>query len=558
MKKGDILNKILILSIFLFIFSSGFLIYSLFFKPTPVKGLKINLIGANEVNSLENYNYQVEIINNSNQRLTDTNLKISLSNGAFFVDRNEKEFSLFMDELEPKKSYKQNFELFFLNEGGLRENIKITLSYRIENKSYVFEKEENFSVFVKNPPIKVQIYLPEKVYVNQQFQASFRILNLTNRKLNNLKISIEPPSSFILSSAFPQSENFYWQFPTINPLETKDISLVGQIQNIQSSGIFGVKVNFDFQNSTYSLVKEIAKINLLENPVSFEIKTTPIAESIPIGSNIYYEITLENKSQTLLENNEVRVYFDGPFDFSSLNTDGYFSQLDNILYFNARNKPELLKLNPGDKVKFNFSISLYQSYPILGEKNKNFSAKIKVEFRSPTIPTEVETAGKEYVVFQENEKKIIGNIYASQEVVYNDKYFPGTGPLPLQANQATTLAWHIKIKTIGEDFENFNLNTKLPAGVNLTGKVGGDAILDNLKFDPKTGLFIYSLNNLPANLGYLEKEIDLVFQIIVVPPANIDLSNFMIIPQVQYTAKGIFSKTQINNNLRAITSGEIK
>ena len=556
--KKSFLDKILYLSIFFFIVS--LIIFFIFFylRPAPTKGLKINFIGPDEVNSLENYSYKIIIENNSNQDLNAVNLKIFLSDGSFFVDQPLiKEKSISLGSIAVKKMIEQKFDLFFLNEGEMKENLKVVVSYKIGNKEDIFETEKNFAIFVQNPPLKIQIFLPEKIYINQEFQASFRIINLSKQKLNDVKIFVEPPSYFSLVSSFPKTENYYFQFSSINSLETKEISLIGQIQDVKSNGLFSAKSEFNFLNQSFRMRKEIAKVNILENPVVFEIKSNPSNQSIPIGSNLHYEIKVKNKSQSILENSEIKVKFYGPFDLRSLNSDGYFSELEQNLVWNGRNIPKLLKFKPKDEVDLNFSISLFQSYPILGENNKNFSVKIRIEFRSESIPVEVETSGKEYFVWQEDEKKISGNVVVDSDLVYNDNYFSGTGPFPLENNIPTTLAWHIRIKTIGEDFDNFSLNTKLPLGVNLTGKIAGDAILDNLKFDPKSGIFIYSLNNLPANLGYLEKEIDLVFQIVVVPPANVDLNNFIIIPQIQYSTNGSFSKIQFQNSIQEIFANRI-
>jgi hypothetical protein len=556
--KERVLNRVLIFSFLIFVFAIGFFIYFVYFRPSPAAGLKINFLGPNEVSSLENYSYQIEVINGSNKKLTDVTLRISLPEGAFSVKNpQEKNVSLFLGDLERNQSLKQNLDLFFINAGSLKETLKFVLYYKIENKNYVFAKEENFSVLVKSPPIKTQISLPTKAYVNQEFQANFRIINLTKQKLNNIKVSIEVPSSYLLTSSFPSSENFYWEFNFLNPGETKNISLIGQIQDTKSSGIFSVKTDFSFQNSSFSLTKEFAKINILENPVVFYLKSTPETKSLPIGSSLFYEITLENKSQSTLENGEVKIIFNGPFDLSSLNSDGYFNEFERALYFNTRNKPELLSLKPGNKVKFNFSISLFQSYPILGETNKNFSAKIRAEFRTPSIPLEIEEAGKEYFVFQEDEKRIIGNFDIDSKLVYKDPDFISQGPFPLQPNQPTTLVWHLKIRSIGEDFDNFTLSTRFPAGVNFTGKVGGDAILDNLKYDPKTGAFVYNLNKLPANLGYTQKEIDLAFQLIVEMPANVEYYNFIIVPQTEASAFGSFSHSEVRKTLREISASQI-
>jgi hypothetical protein len=556
--KERVLNKVLIFSFLIFVFAISFFIYFVYFRPTPAIGLKINFLGPNEVLSLENYNYQIEVFNGSNKKLTDVTLKISLPEGAFLTSNpQEKDISLFLGDLERSQSLRQNLDLFFINAGGLKETLKFVLNYKIENKNYVFAKEENFSILVKSPPIKTQIFLPTKIYVNQGFQANFRIINLTKQKLNNVKVSIEVPSDYLLTSSFPSSENFYWEFNFLNPGETKDISLIGQIQNPKSSGIFSIKTDFSFQNFSFSLTKEVAKINVLENPVVFYLKSTPEGKSVPIGSSLFYEITLENKSQSTLENGEVKIIFNDLFDLSSLNSNGYLNEFDRALYFNTRNKPELLFLKPGDKVQFRFSISLFQSYPILGETNKNFIAKIRAEFRTPSIPVEIEEKGKEYVIFQEDEKRIIGNFDLESKLVYQDPNFISSGPFPLQPNQPTTVVWHIKIKSIGEDFDNFTLSTRLPAGVNFTGKVGGDAILDNLKYDPKTGAFVYNLNKLPANLGYTQKEMDLAFQLIVEMPANVQKGNFIIIPQTEASAIGSFSQSGIRKTLSTITDSQV-
>jgi len=557
--KEKVLNKVLIFSFFIFVFAIGFFIYFVYFRPTPAVGLKINFLGPNEVLSLENYNYQIEIVNGSNKKLTDVTLKISLPDGAFLTNNpQEKDVSLFLGDIEKNQSLKQNLDLFFINAGGLKETLKFVLNYKVENRNYVFAKEENFFVLVKSPPIKTQIFLPTKAYTNQEFQINFRIINLTKQKLSNIKVSSDVPSGYLLTSSFPSSENFYWEFNFLNPGETKDISLIGQIQDSKSSGIFSIKTDFSFQNFSFSLSKEIAKINILENPVVFYIKSTPENKNVSIGSNIFYEITLENKSQSTLENNEVNFFFNGPFDFSSLNSEGYFNEFNKSLYFNARNKNELLSLKPGDKVQFRFSISLFKSYPILGETNKNFLAKIRAEFRTRSIPIEIEEAGKEYVVFQEDEKRIIGDFNLESKLVYQDPNFISTGPFPFQPNQPTTLVWYIKIRSIGEDFDNFTLSTRFPIGVNFTGKIGSDAILDNLKYDSKTGAFVYYLNKLPANLGYTQKEIDLAFQLIIEMPANItDINNFIIVPQVEASALGSFSQSEIRKTLKEITGSQV-
>jgi hypothetical protein len=548
--KEKTINNLLIVGLLIFALSFFLFIYFFFLKPKPPVGLKINFQGPSEVLALEDYEYQITVENYSNQQLKNVILKISLPEGAFSSQRLfEKIINFSIGDLNPKEKYENKISLFFFNAGNERETVNLVVNYETGSKGHIFSKELNFSILVKNSPIQFQAFLPSKVYVNQPFQVNFALTNISSKKLNNLQVTIDPPHSFVLSSTFPTSENFFWLFPSISSKETKNISIIGQVQDFTIINTFSLQVSFEYEGINFSLPKEIVKLNTLENPIAFYIKSTPEGKVIKLGSGIFYDITLENKSQTVLEDGEVKITFEGPFNFISLDSDGYFDQNNKTLIWNNRYKNELISIKPGDKINFKFSIGTYESYPILGEKEKDFYLKIRAEFKTPTIPAEVETGNKEYVIFQEDEKKIIGDLEISSNIFYNDQYFPGEGPFPLEANQQTTLTWHIYVKTIGEDFENLNISGRLPPYVSLTNKVAGDAILENLKYNPKTGDFLYVLKNVPANLGYLKKELDLAFQIAINPSANIDLRNLLIIPSIQYSAKGSFSQFQINKSI---------
>lgn len=550
------LNIIIVIAVVLFLISLSFYLYTTKKQPPEETiGLKINLVGPNEVNSVETYTYKIQIENDSNKVLEAVTLKIAISEGAFFArNPQERDSSIFLSRLDPYKSKEENIDLFFINAGNIKESIRVIVNYKLLGKDYVFAKENIFNILVKNPPLKTQIFTPLKVYSNQQFQINFQITNLTNEKLENVKARIETPFGFILSSSFPKSEELYWEYSSFEPKEVKNISIIGQIQDVKTSGIFAVKLDFKIKDFNFSMPKEIAKINVLENPVAITLKATPANKSIPIGSTLFYEISIKNNSQAILENGYLNVIFSDIFDLNSVKSDGYLSKDSRLLYWNTRNKPELLALRPGDEVNFNIIVDLYDSYPILSGKEKDFTSKIRVEFRTPSIPIEAEAIEKEYVISIEDEKNIIGNIELEHNLTYNNPDLPGEGPFPPEPNKPTILTWQIKVKSIGEDFDDLVIRTKLPLEINVTKKVAGDASPDNLKFDSRTGNFIYTIKKLPANLGYTKKELNLIFQIAIELPAGVETS-FIIIPKVEYSAIGSFSKSLIQKSLREITYG---
>ncbi|BCX15566.1 MAG: hypothetical protein KatS3mg097_458 [Candidatus Parcubacteria bacterium] len=565
---NKISNYLLIFSILIFIIIGGVFIFMLFKNNNiNIAGLSLTITGPTIVNSFEISDYIIQIDNQSNQRLEDVSLKVFLSEGAFFYDQKSiKERVIPIGIVEAKNIKKQSLGLFFVNAGEMNEKIKVVLNYKISGKEYSFEKGGDLNVKVNKAPIQANIFLPNKIYINQPFQLSINLFNLTKEKFNNIKVNIEPAFGFQLIDAFPKSNIFYWEFPVLDQNDTKQITINGYINDIRSDGIFKVKIYFDFENQSFALDSQIAKTTVVNNPIVFTIRSTPNDNVVDSGANISYEVTIENKSETIMSNNEVKVTFSGLFDFDSINSSGYLSRAERAIIWNGRNKPELLNLKPNDKVVINFSASILKTLPIFNPNNdKNFTAKVRVDFRSPTIPIEVEKVEKEYAIFQEDVKKIKGSAELTHSLTYNEGLFPTIGSFPPIHEAITNFAWHVKIKTKAEDFSELNLNAKFPPGVNLTNKVSGDATIENLKFDPQTGIFNYTLNKIAANAGYRQdpndqfanKEIDLVFEVIVDIPANADPQNFVVIPEVNFSLKGDFSQRTISGSLQPLTTANV-
>ena len=555
-----ILNKLLVFSFFLFI--SIFLIFFItnFLSKKPPQELNFNLVGPLEVDSLEENTFSVKINNFSLQELSDVSLSVFLSEGAYFPDSEEKEMVFDIGEIKNNTSTEISFPLIFLNEGNKKEKIKVVLRYKLKTKPYVFEDAKEFSILVKNSPLVLILSLPEEIYTLQSFEVKFGVLNSSLENLNDIKIKITAPPEFEFWETNPPSENMEWNFIEIKPKEKKEIVFVGNFKDVPSFPFFDTKISFSWRRKGFSLNPQTFKLSIKENPIKIEIVSSPKGESVNLGSSLSYILKIKNQGNILLRENQIRINFNELFDIKSLSfgSNAYFSSLDNALYFNGRYEPKLLEIKPGEEVELKFSIRLLDSYPILGEKDKNFVSKVFVEFKTPSISPQVESLStKEFVIKLESTKKIIGKFEINSFLVYKDKLIENTGPFPLEREVPTALSLHFKIKTLGEDFKDFYLSGKLPPYVNFTGKVAGDALAENFFYDNKTGEFSYSIPNLQANLGYTNKEIELVFQIIVLSPANLDPKYLELIPSFKYKVTSVFTNTNFTGSTESINASEV-
>ena len=555
-----IINKLLFFSFFLFILVFSIFVISNFFSKKPPQELNFNIIGPLEVNSLEESLFSVKINNFSLHELSDVNLSIFLSEGVYFLDSEEKERVFNLGEIKSNTSTELYFNLIFLNEGDNKEKIKAILRYKLKTKPYVFEDSKEFSVLVKNSPLIVITSLPEEIYTFQPFESKISILNSSFENLNDINIKITPPQEFEFLESQPPSENMEWNFIEIKPKEKKEISFLGNFKNLPLFPFFDVKVSFSWRGKSFSLNPQTFKFSIKENPIKIEIISNPRGESVNLGSYISYILKIKNKGDIVLRENQVRITFSELFDIKSVSfgKNAYFSSIDNAIYFNSRYEPKLLEIKPGEEVNLNFSARLFNSYPILGEKNKNFTSKVFIEFKTPSIPPQVKSFyTNEFVIKLEDTKKIIGKFEIDSFLVYKDNLIQNTGPFPLQREIPTTLTLHFKIKTLGEDFKDFYISGKLPPYVNFTGKIAGDALGENFSYDNKTGEFSYFISSLPANLGYTEKELDLAFQIIVLSPANLDPQYLELIPSFNYKVTSSFTNTNFTGFTQSINASEI-
>ncbi len=555
-----IINKLLLFSFFLFVLVFSIFVITNFFSKKPPQELNFNIVGPLEVNSLEENVFSLKIDNFSLQELSDVNLSIFLSEGAYFLDSEEKERVFDLGEIKSNTSTEISFNLIFLNEGNKKEKIKAILRYKLKTKPYIFEDSKEFSILVKNSPLTLVAFLPEEIYTLQPFESKISILNSSFENLNDINIKITPPQEFEFLESQPPSENMEWNFIEIKPKEKKEISFLGSFKNSPLFPFFDAKVSFSWRGKSFSLSPQTFKLSVKENPIKIEIVSNPQSESVNLGSSISYTLKIKNKGNIVLRENQVKVTFSDLFDIKSVRfgKNAYFSSIDNAIYFNGRYEPKLLEIKPGDEVNLNFSARLFNSYPILGEKNKNFISKVFIEFKTPSIPPQVKSFyTNEFVIKLEDTKKIIGKFEIDSFLVYKDKLIENTGPFPLEKEIPTTLTLHFKIKTLGEDFKDFYISGKLPPYVNFTGKVAGDALGENFSYDTKTGEFSYFISSLPANLGYTEKEIDLAFQIVVLSPANLDPRYLELIPSFGYKVTSVFTNTNFTGSTQSINASEI-
>lgn len=549
------LKKIFIISFLLFLVSVGIFSFIFYYRSIYLKGINIEIIGPIEVNSLQNYEYSIKITNGSNYEINEVKAIIKLDEGIYSFDNPEENKIVYnLGNFQSKESKEIKVKLFFLANVGKNLNLNVELYYLSPKKNQSFSLTKNLLITVNKEPILFQVFAPNQIFTNEPFLLSLKFTNIAEATYDlNLSLETNPRIEALVIEP-PPTYGLEWQFNQIKINQPEEINITAKITHPVNNALISFKPEIIYRNKKFALKTYNLTLNIIESPIRLFITSNPSDYLVELNKYLTYEITWENKSKISLENVQVKVYLSGDFNFESINTDGYFSPVENSIIWNARNKPELISIQPGNKNSVRFTIKTVNNYPA-GKKDLTLITKAVLETES--IPPEVQILSKKLTVETQETKIIPGEIKIEPKITY-DKYFSNSGPFPLVKGQQTTLSAYFNICSFGEDFQNVMIKGKIPLGVSLTGNFDLNFDTNNLQFNPDTGEFSYLINDLSYGYCDVYPPYQIAFQISVTPPLYGDIRDFVVLPEFNITAQGKFSQKIFEIKTRPITVLNIK
>lgn len=549
--KGLPLGRFFLAALILFVISSlifGFVIY---YRRLFVAGVNVAIIGPTETEALVTNNYVFRVSNKANLPVEEVSLKVELGDGAYFADKPQERSQTFsIGQIASQANAEIAWPLFFVAERNKVIPIKATLVYLTPKRNQKFEVEQTATVTITREPFIIQSFLPNQILVTEPFSVSFRATNISMQPYE-LRLAISLPQGVELLESSPTTDSYLnWTFESLASQATTDMRLTLQANSIPLAPVIRITPTIRLNDTDFSFGEIPIAFKVLESPIVFAVSAQPDESITGPGQELAYSLSWSNKSSISLEDVKIKVFLEGFFNLNSLNTDGYFSPIDNALLWDARNKPELLKLLPRAEGSVRFSIRTPAAYPLSSSVQKNFVAKVVGRMETASIPPEIETVSPKIAWQVIDQKRVFGHLEARPFIRYQDAAIKNYGPFPFERGRPTALAVHILIKTAAEDFQNLLIKTKIPVGVRLTGVWAGDFNPANLSYNQTTGEFVYRLPTVPANLGFGLRPLDLVFQLEVTPPLYGDFMNFVFLPTMQISAQGQWSQKVFESSSR--------
>ena len=509
--------------------------------------LKLEILGTEQADLLDEIEYIVKYKNNGNARLEDPELIFEFPEYSIFKNGESQRATKNSDDLGgaiyPGEERTVSFKARLLGKEGEAKTAKATLSYRPKNLKARYESFTTFTTLLKKVPLTFEFDLPSNVDSGKDLKIRLNYFSNANYPLSGLGVTVEYPSDFEFVTSKPSSlDKTEWDLGLLNKAEGGRIEITGKLRgDIGEEKVFQAKLGVWYDGEFVLLKEAIRGINIIKPTlyITQNINNNPELVADP-GDYLHYEIFFRNVGEDFLTDMSLQVALSGSaFDFSTIRAlDGVYEEGDNSILWDWRRIADLQLLSPQEEGKVEFWIKLKDSWQIAGVGDKN-----------PTITAKVylSQAKEEFV------NKVNSKMEVSQKAFFADEVFGNSGPVPPQVGENTTYTITWQVKNYYNEMKNVKVKATLPQSVRLTGQIFPDEEAAKFTFDSNSRELVWSVGDMLVAQGVLNTAPSISFQVSLYPTVSQRgtmaelVSGAMVTGQDQWTNEIISATTGSKN-----------
>src|SRR4030043_2353204 len=196
--------------------------------------LKLEVLGPEETELLQEIEYVVKYKNNGNVNLEDPELIFDYPEYAVPTDYTSLRVVKKSEELGgviyPGQEKTFIFKGRLMGKEGEVKEAKVSLSYCPKNLRARYTSKTSFTTIIKKIPINLEFDLPVKVKSGKTFSLNLNYFSNTDYPLSDLRILVEYPSGFEFVDSDPKSlEKTEWEIGLLNKTEGGRIQISGKL-----------------------------------------------------------------------------------------------------------------------------------------------------------------------------------------------------------------------------------------------------------------------------------------------------------------------------------------
>lgn len=565
-KKVNTVKKLLIVSALFFIGAFGYAAFKFSNGGNIVSTDDVNIIfnGPVSIGGGEQFDFEVDVVNNSLVKIDSANLFIEYPSGAYSSFESQDELTrvkMELGEIASLRNVLKTFPMVLFGKENTEKEILVTLEFRFQDSNATLEKTEAYVVKIASSPVNLSLSIPKEANLNQEFEIVVDLESNSNNVMPRLVGEVRYPFGFEFKSATPPpsfSDNI-WVIGDLPPSNKRTIKIRGMMKGQEGDEKeFTVSIgkgdNKNIIGTVYNTIFEATTISKPFIGVNMLINGTNINEFISNGEDVVrIDVLWKSNISTRVIDGRIEVKLDGDIidKFSvSASSGGFYRSIDNTIVWDKTRNDNLSVIDPGESGSISFSL---KSLPLVSGSGKIFvDPQIKIKAIASGKRVSDLNVPEEVTSFLDKTIKIESGLALTSRAVYYQGPFKNTGLMPPKAEKETTYTVIWTVTNSSNKISSASVSMVLPPYIRWIGTVSPES--ESMSFNEEGGEVIWNIGNIERGAGVNTSSRQVAFQIGFLPSISQVNSSPLLTGTATISGEDAFTGTIIKKSVRALST----
>jgi hypothetical protein len=559
-------NKFFIGSLVFFIIALGIGAY-LFFNGANIvsaNNIDITVSGPISVAGGTKASFDIQVFNKNNIQLNTVDMAVDFPSGVVDVVDTSKELKQYRElvgDIKPGGIGQKTVSAVLYGEENSKKEMAVTISYRVNGSSAVFQKQKTFEVIINSSPLSLTVDSYKEITAGEQFEMKVNISSNSNEIIKNLILKTVYPFGFEYISSEPKTvgDSTTWNIGDIPPSGKKTVIIRGKLQGQNDeTRVFRFQIGSENKNVSNTIGTEFVSYSeeiSIRKPflnvgidIDNNVENTEYIGSFDSPENV--SITWFNNLDVPVNDAEIHVKLSGnAYDKISVSPDkGNFKSADNEIVWNKITNEELSSIPAGGSGKVSFNIVPKEKNDPKGITNPGIKIDVSVSGKrlsETNVPESIASGASRKV-------KLSSKLNLSSQIVRSSGPFQNTGPVPPKAEKETTYTVIWTVDNTVNTISGAEVKSSLPAYVNFVGKTSPSD--EDIQYNPNTHEIVWNVGNVDTQTLRNGHRRQVSFQISFTPSISQVNTSPVLINKVTLTGQDDFTNAQLISNQIPLTT----
>lgn len=495
--------------------------------------------------------YKIQVSNNDSSAIKSVSLDLLYPQGFTFEDSTPKPGKLDgthfdIASLDPGQNAIIMVKGSIIGNAGETKNLNAILHYRFSNfnSNFVTQSQARTQITVSN--VALQFNGPTQVTDGQNVTYTLTYANTADHDLTGLKLNLNIPNNFKVSSFSPQPDiGTTWNLPNLPVNASNTITINGSFNDSTIGDQMSIVAEIDgtdsngqqlvYSNSPYQ-VSMVA--SPLEADLSFGTQSGSGQDIIANpGDTLQFKINYKNNDTSASTGVALSATIDGSAaDLLSINADKATLN-KNVITWDASQVNDFASLQPNQNGELGFSFKIKNPPTHSNDTNMAITVHTDIQSHEHQQPY----PGKDLHIKIATKANITGSAaYVS-------------GANPLSAGSPTYYRVTIALSNSTNDITGGVLTFNMPHAINFDPGTVNSAERNNVSYNTDTKKLTWNVGKLAAHTGDFNPLRKLQFDIEVQPSTN-ENGQMALASNIAFNGTDSFTQNSISLNLQDITA----